>query len=110
MPKKFDREPVAWITRGGKHIPIFEDEESKLTKEQTEFSKSVANKYRRLIEANPEKIDQLVNDARGTIGSRILSRNFGESIEDFYKRKPVYKLEADEIKKMIEEMGRKYKR
>ena len=24
MPKKFDREPIAWITRGGKHIPIFE--------------------------------------------------------------------------------------
>lgn len=25
--KKFDKEPVAWITRGGKHIPIFDDEE-----------------------------------------------------------------------------------
>ena len=32
MPKKFDREPVAWITRGGKHVPIFEgeDEEEKI--------------------------------------------------------------------------------
>ena len=28
MPKKFDREPVTWITRGGKHIPIF-DKDSK---------------------------------------------------------------------------------
>ena len=28
MPKKFDREPVAWITRGGKHVPIFENEDN----------------------------------------------------------------------------------
>ena len=28
MPK-YDREPVAWITRGGKHIPIFDKEEDK---------------------------------------------------------------------------------
>lgn len=27
--KKFDKEPVAWITRGGKHIPIFEDDKKK---------------------------------------------------------------------------------
>ena len=27
MPKKFDREPIAWITRGGKHVPIFEKED-----------------------------------------------------------------------------------
>ena len=24
MPKKYDREPIAWITRGGKHVPIFD--------------------------------------------------------------------------------------
>ena len=24
--KKFDKEPVAWITRSGKHIPIFDEE------------------------------------------------------------------------------------
>ena len=29
MPKKFDREPVAWITRGGKHVPIFDEDEGK---------------------------------------------------------------------------------
>ena len=23
--KKFDREPIAWITRGGKHVPIFDE-------------------------------------------------------------------------------------
>ena len=27
MPKKFDREPIAWITRGGKHVPIFEGDD-----------------------------------------------------------------------------------
>ena len=38
MPKKFDREPVAWITRGGKHVPIFEGDDknelSKLTEQE----------------------------------------------------------------------------
>ena len=27
--KKFDREPIAWITRGGKHVPIFDEEDEK---------------------------------------------------------------------------------
>lgn len=27
--KKSGREPIAWITRGGKHIPIFDKEEEK---------------------------------------------------------------------------------
>ena len=31
MPK-YDREPVAWITRGGKHIPIFDKEDGKIKK------------------------------------------------------------------------------
>ena len=37
--KKFDKEPIAWITRGGKHIPIFDDNDKndellKLTEEE----------------------------------------------------------------------------
>ena len=36
--KKFDREPIAWITRGGKHVPIFEGDDknelSKLTEQE----------------------------------------------------------------------------
>ena len=24
--KKFDKEPIAWITRNGKHVPIFDDD------------------------------------------------------------------------------------
>ena len=32
MPKKYDKEPIGWITRGGKHVPIFDKEGETLTK------------------------------------------------------------------------------
>ena len=51
MPKKFDREPIAWITRGGKHVPIFEKDELVEAKENMtdeETKKYVEGLYNKL--------------------------------------------------------------
>ena len=40
MPKKFDKEPVAWITRGGKHIPIFDTKVEKVSQINEAISRS----------------------------------------------------------------------
>ena len=34
MPKKYDKEPIGWITRGGKHVPIFDKGLSDMSPEQ----------------------------------------------------------------------------
>ena len=59
MPKKYDKEPIAWITRGGKHIPIFEGDEETLTKEEyenlfTEYERlqKRANEYSREVDTS----------------------------------------------------------
>ena len=44
MPK-YDREPVAWITRGGKHIPIFDSEDNYSEKDAIAKTKELAKQY-----------------------------------------------------------------
>lgn len=51
--KKFDKEPVAWITRGGKHIPIFEDKlEPESDMKRLENLKKILNSNDDYPEAN----------------------------------------------------------
>ena len=60
MPK-YDREPVAWITRGGKHIPIFEGDEEILSKEEYE---KLFTEYERL-QKRANEYSREVADAEG---------------------------------------------
>ena len=87
MPKKFDREPVAWITRGGKHVPIFEGEAkkfdpNKLEDDITKLSEGDLDNY---IEAKSDKLFQQYE------------RQYANSSTDYLKldkKIKIYKLET----------------
>ena len=90
MPKKFDREPVAWITRGGKHIPIFEDDtkslKESLSKRQQQKLKDKNLDF--LLNESPQKaltsIDEgIASNLDAITNKEIINQRWSEERLDF---------------------------
>ena len=58
MPTKNEREPIAWVTRGGKHIPIFEQGPSA---DETKKDKQIADNKSKATEKQLEDKYKYIN-------------------------------------------------
>ena len=126
MPKKFDREPVAWITRGGKHIPIFEGDESETLPEN--IDKLMLIEYTTRDVFKGKTLDQAINRAYNKFnnkenmflgsGKMIFTKNqlrndyILDKIKSYYRNKNEHEISyiIDRFKIPKEELLRRIKK
>ena len=61
-------------------------------------------KYRKLVEKYPDRLDKHLERAKDEAVSVVLGREFGETTEDYFERHPDVKRRWDEVMFAIREM------
>ena len=74
MPKKFDREPIAWITRGGKHVPIFDKTYTEAEYDAMSLDELRAIKKR--LYSKPDIESAMSEDEK--LLNKVIAKKFGE--------------------------------